>query len=84
MQLIEYLYEILKYLVIYKTYPTKNNAMSIGNPKKFTLAEDLAKIKKEEKNKKLEDSVTRVYKKNDHRVKKELTFSTKKSKSKLV
>ncbi|WP_298474516.1 hypothetical protein [uncultured Maribacter sp.] len=57
--------------------------MSIGNPKKFTLAKDVAKAKKEE-NKKLEASVTRVYKKNDQRVKKELNFATKKSKSKLV
>lgn len=58
--------------------------MSIGNPKKFTLAKDIAKANEEEKNKKLEKSVTRVYKNTDHRVKKELNFSTKKNKSKLA
>ena len=58
--------------------------MSIGDPKKFKLAKELAKVQEQEKNKKLEESITRVYKNTDHRIKKELRFSTKKNKSKLA
>lgn len=53
--------------------------MSIGNPKKFTLAKDLAK-----ENEKTDSNITRVHKDKSHKIKKELTFSTKNNKSKLA
>jgi len=53
--------------------------MSIGRPKKYTFAKDSAK-----ENKDLDASITRVHKDKSHKIKKELTFSTKNNGSKLA
>ena len=54
---------------------------------KLDAIEDNSKVKessKIEENSKIEDDVTRVYKDKNYRVKKELSFKTKKNNSKLA
>ncbi len=53
--------------------------MSVGNPKKFILDKNIAKEKE-----KINSDITRVHKDKQYKVKKELTFSTKRNKSKLA
>ena len=54
--------------------------MSIGNPKKFKIPKDVSKEIKET----YTNSITRVHKDKSHKIKKELTFSSKKNASKLA
>lgn len=58
--------------------------MSIGNPKKFKNFDSLEKDLNMNESLEKEADSTRLYKNKGSRIKKELTFTTKKNKSKLT
>ncbi len=59
--------------------------MSVGNPKKLDLAKKLTAVASKNENSQVpKEDVTRVYKDKNHRIKRELSFRTKKDKPKLT
>ncbi len=59
--------------------------MSIGNPKKFRFSAGLEKTKKQAESPEAKiNDIARVHKDKNYKVKKELSFTTKKNKSKLA
>lgn len=59
--------------------------MSVGNPKKFRFSEGLEKKDEVTKNSEADvNDIARVHKDKNYKVKKELSFKTKKNNSKLA